>query len=157
MSQFLQEFNALEEAKNLIVIAATNRPDHLDPAILRSGRLDKKIYIGPPDDTAREALFHMYIEKVGRPHEPLDYRELAILTTGYVSADIEAICDEVARDASRGLLELIDEAENGILTETDLEGHRITMDMLRKTILETPSSLKMVDMRIYEDWEKKIG
>jgi len=103
VSQFLQEFNALEEAKNLIVIAATNRPDHLDSAILRSGRLDKKIYIGPPDETAREELFRMYIEKMGRPHEKLDYHELAILTTNYVSADIEAICDEVARDASRNL------------------------------------------------------
>jgi transitional endoplasmic reticulum ATPase len=45
VSQFLQEFNALEEAPNLIVIAATNRPDHLDSALLRSGRLDKKFYI----------------------------------------------------------------------------------------------------------------
>jgi transitional endoplasmic reticulum ATPase len=45
VSQFLQEFNSLEDFPNLIVIAATNRPDHLDPAILRSGRLDKKIYI----------------------------------------------------------------------------------------------------------------
>jgi transitional endoplasmic reticulum ATPase len=45
ISQFLQEFNALESAPNLIVIAATNRPDHLDPAILRSGRLDKKVYL----------------------------------------------------------------------------------------------------------------
>ena len=45
VSQFLQEFNALSEAPNLIVIAATNRPDHLDSAILRSGRLDKKFYI----------------------------------------------------------------------------------------------------------------
>ena len=63
VSQFLQEFNALEEVPNLIVIAATNRPDHLDPAILRSGRLDKKVYLGPPDDVARKALFQMYIEK----------------------------------------------------------------------------------------------
>ena len=45
VSQFLQEFNALEDAPNLIVIAATNRPDHLDSALLRSGRLDKKFYI----------------------------------------------------------------------------------------------------------------
>lgn len=121
VSQFLQEFNALESAPNLIVIAATNRPDHLDSAILRSGRLDKKIYLGPPDDTARKALFHMYIEKMGRPHETLDYDELTTLTKDYVSADIEAICDEVARDASRNLLELVDEAENGTLTETHLE------------------------------------
>jgi transitional endoplasmic reticulum ATPase len=80
VSQFLQEFNALETAPNLIVIAATNRPDHLDSAILRSGRLDKKIYLGPPDAVARKALFQMYIEKAGRPHEALDYDELARLT-----------------------------------------------------------------------------
>lgn len=157
VSQFLQEFNALEEAKNLIVIAATNRPDHLDSAILRSGRLDKKIYIGPPDETAREELFRMYIEKMERPHDKLDYHELAILTTNYVSADIEAICDEVARDASRNLLDLIDEAESGALTEKHLENHKITMEMLRETILEMPSSLKMVDMSIYENWLVKIS
>ena len=98
----------------------------------------------------------MYIEKSGRPHEKLDYHELAILTTGYVSADIEAICDEVARDASQNLLELIDEAESGKLTDKQLAGHQITMDMLRKTIMETPSSLKMVDMSIYENWLGKI-
>lgn len=134
VSQFLQEFNALESAPNLIVIAATNRPDHLDPAILRSGRLDKKIYLGPPDALARKALFEMYIAKTGRPHAPLDYDELARLTDAYVSADIEAICDEVARDASRDLLELIDEAEAGTLTESDLTGHEITMEDLRETI-----------------------
>lgn len=122
VSQFLQEFNSLSEtAPNLIVIAATNRPDHLDPALLRSGRLDKKIYLGPPDETARKELFKMYIEKSGRPHEKLDYDELAILTTGYVSADIEAICDEVARDASRNLLDLVSDAESGKLSEKDLE------------------------------------
>lgn len=156
VSQFLQEFNALELAPNLIVIAATNRPDHLDSAILRSGRLDKKIYLGPPDDIARKALFQMYIEKKWRPSEKLDYDELMILTKDYVSADIEAICDEVARDASRDLLDLVDEAENGSLTEKLLEWSKITMDSLRKTILETPSSIKMVDMRIYESWIEKI-
>ncbi len=157
ISQFLQEFNALETAPNLIVIAATNRPDHLDPAILRSGRLDKKIYLGPPDEIARKELFRMYIEKAGRPSESLDYDELAKISDGYVSADIEAICDEVARDASQNLLNLIDEAESGVLTEQHLEWHEISMDSLRKTISETPSSLKMVDMNIYESWLDKIA
>ncbi len=156
VSQFLQEFNGLESAPNLIVIAATNRPDHLDAAILRSGRLDKKIYLGPPDDIARKELFKMYIEKNWRPHEKLDYVELAKLTEWYVSADIEAMSDEVARDASKKLLELIDEAESGTLTEKHLSGHSITMDALRTTIKETPSSLKMVDMSIYTSWLEKI-
>jgi SpoVK/Ycf46/Vps4 family AAA+-type ATPase len=156
VSQFLQEFNALETAPNLIVIAATNRPDHLDSAILRSGRLDKKIYLGPPDTVARKALFRMYIERAGRPSIGLDYDELAQLSDGYVSADIEAICDEVARDASRELLELIDEAENGTLSEKDLTGHMITMQSMKNTFAETPSSLRMVDMSIYTSWLEKI-
>lgn len=156
VSQFLQEFNSLETAPNLIVIAATNRPDHLDSAILRSGRLDKKIYLGPPDEVARRELFRMYIEKAGRPHEPLDHDELAKLTDGYVSADIEAICDEVARDASRNLLELIDEAESWTLTEKHLEWHAISMDDVRATIIDMPSSLKMVDMSIYESWLEQV-
>ncbi len=156
VSQFLQEFNWLESAPNLIVIAATNRPDHLDSAILRSGRLDKKIYLGPPDDIARKALFQMYIEKKWRPHAKLDYDELTILTKDYVSADIEAICDEVARDASRNLLWLIDKAESGKLTEKLLSGHKISMESLRTTIQEMPSSLKMVDMSIYTSWLEKI-
>ncbi len=156
VSQFLQEFNALETAPNLIVIAATNRPDHLDSAILRSWRLDKKIYLGPPDAVARKALFQMYIEKAGRPHEALDYDELARLTKWYVSADIEAICDEVARDASRDLLELIDEAESGTLTESHLEWHMITMDDLKQAIIDMPSSLKVVDMSVYESWLENI-
>ena len=63
----------------------------------------------------------MYIEKAGRPSQKLDYDELSKLSEGYVSADIEAICDEVARDASRDILELIDEAEEGRLTEKDIE------------------------------------
>lgn len=64
------------------------------------------------------------------------------------------MCDEVARDASRDLLELVDEAESGDLTEQELDGHSITMDSLRTTIGETPSSLKMVDMSVYESWLK---
>jgi ATPase family associated with various cellular activities (AAA)/AAA+ lid domain len=156
VSQFLQEFNSLELSPNLIVIAATNRPDHLDPAILRSGRLDKKIYLGPPDIVARKALFQMYIERKWRPSKKLDYDELAKITDGYVSADIEAICDEVARDASRGLLDLIDEAESGTLTEKNLRWNEISMESIKSTLAETPSSLKMVDMSIYESWLEKI-
>jgi SpoVK/Ycf46/Vps4 family AAA+-type ATPase len=98
----------------------------------------------------------MYIEKAGRPHKKLDYVELAKLSDGYVSADIEAICDEVARDASRDLLELIDEAQGGTLTDKHLRGHEISMDDIRRTITETPSSLKMVDMSVYESWLEKI-
>lgn len=161
VSQFLQEFNGLSSAKNLVVIAATNRPDHLDSAILRSGRLDKKIYIGPPDETARKEMFRLYIEREGRPHGKLDYDELAKLTEGYVSSDIEAICDEVARDASRNILDLAAAFENGehdaAAIEKKLSGHSITMDTLKRAIADTPSSLKAVDMSVYGNWLEKTG
>lgn len=161
VSQFLQEFNALEEAPNLIVIAATNRPDHLDSAILRSGRFDKKIYIWPPDFEARKELFQIYIEKENRPHEELDYSELATLTDLYVAADIEAICDEVSRDASKSILDLassLDQQNYDIKEiEAKLNSNLINMDMLRLAIKETNSSLKYVDMSIYENWEKTLS
>ncbi len=163
VSQFLQEFNALaEEAPNLIIIAATNRPDHLDSAILRSWRLDKKIYIGPPDFEARKELFHIYIERSSRPSEKIDYEKLATLTEWYVSSDIETICDEVSRDASRWILDLANSLSNSESHNLEeirkkLEKQVITMELLEKAISETTSSLKMVDMSVYDNWEKKLG
>ncbi len=166
VSQFLQEFNALDEAPNLIVIAATNRPDHLDSAILRSGRLDKKIYLWPPDFEARKELFKIFIEKEKRPHKDLNYKHLAELTKWYVAADLEAIVDEVARDASQSILDLannIDTLDPTKLKEK-LQNSVITMQLLEKAISETTPSTKFVDMSIFDEWinedkkelEKKI-
>lgn len=156
VSQFLQEFNALWEAPNLIVIAATNRPDHLDSAILRSGRLDKKIYIWAPDYQARKELFEIYIEKEKRPHKKLDYDKLAELTDTYVAADIEAICDEVARDASQSILDLANSIDNidASKLKENLENSVITMKLLEKAISETTSSIEFVDMSVFDDWIK---
>ena len=157
VSQFLQEFNALDEAPNLIVIAATNRPDHLDSAILRSGRLDKKIYIWAPDFEARKELFQIFIEKEKKPHKNLNFEKLAKLTEWYVAADIEAICDEVARDASQSILDLannIDDIDPNKLKEK-LANSVINMTLLEKAISETTASTKFVDMSVFDDWIKE--
>lgn len=159
ISQFLQEFNALEEAPNLIVIAATNRPDHLDSAILRSWRFDKKVYIWAPDKIARKELFQINIEKVNRPHKELDYDKLAELTDWYVSADIEAICDEVSRDASKSILDLANMVDNENANfdniKEQLDDSIITMELLEQAIKETTSSIKYTDMSIYDNWLKE--
>jgi len=156
ISQFLQEFNSLDEAPNLIVIAATNRPDHLDSAILRSGRFDKKFYIWAPDFQARKELFEIHIEKKSRPHSKLDYDKLAKLTENYVAADIEAICDEVARDASQSILDLANSLDWENIDfekiEKSIDQHIITMELLEKAISETTPSTKFVDMSIYDEW-----
>lgn len=161
ISQFLQEFNNLAEAQNLIVVWATNRPDHLDSAILRTWRFDKKFYIWPPDFEARKELFEIYIKKENRPAENLDYEKLANLTEGYVPADIEWICDEVARDASENILDIANSMEDSKFDSKEilanLEKNKITIELLEKAIIEMPSSLKMVDMSIYENWKQKIA
>lgn len=158
VSQFLQEFNALDEAPNLIVIAATNRPDHLDSAILRSGRLDKKIYIWPPDFEARKELFQIYIEKTERPNKDIDFSKLAELTENFVAADIEHICDEAARQASKNILELVNKVDTNLdLKEVKktIKNSVITMEIMEKEISETTSSLQYVDMSVYNEWLEK--
>ncbi len=161
VSQFLQEFNALEDAPNLIVIAATNRPDHLDSAILRSGRLDKKYYIWPPDFDARAELFEIFIERQGRPHAKLNYKKLAEFTDWYVASDIEAIVEEASRDASWNILDIAKKIQDhdGDLSEITkgIEKHEITQALLELAITDTVSSLKMIDMSVFDKWEETLS
>ncbi|MCZ7382105.1 MAG: CDC48 family AAA ATPase [Candidatus Methanoperedens sp.] len=95
VSQILTELDGLEELKNVVVIAATNRPDMVDPALLRPGRFDRFIYIRPPDLAEREAILKIHLK--GKPLAgEVNIKELARRTEGYVGADIEAICREAA-------------------------------------------------------------
>ncbi len=100
VSQLLTAMDGLEELKEVIIIAATNRPDMVDPALLRPGRLDRLIYIQPPDEEEREKIFDVHLR--GKPiGEDVDVEELAKRTDGYVGADIEAIVKEAVMSALR--------------------------------------------------------
>jgi transitional endoplasmic reticulum ATPase len=100
VSQILTEIDGLEELKNVVVVAATNRPELVDPALLRPGRLERFIYIRPPDLKEREIIFNIHLK--GKPLAPgINSKELAKKTHGYVGADIEAICHEAAIIALR--------------------------------------------------------
>ncbi len=97
VNEFLAQMNNCGD-DGIFIIGATNRPNSIDPAILRAGRLDKVIYLPPPDLEARELMFKLYLEK--RPREVgLNYSELAIATENYVSSDIKFLCDEASRKA----------------------------------------------------------
>ncbi len=103
VSQILTELDGLEELKNVVVVAATNRPELVDPAMLRPGRLDRLIYIRPPDQREREVIFSIHMK--GKPLSPeVEVSKLAERTEGYVGADIEAICREAAMLALRDLI-----------------------------------------------------
>ena len=100
LNQLLTEMDGLEELHNVVVIAATNRPDMLDPALLRPGRLDRLLYIPPPDREAREEIFRIHTK--GKPlAEDVDFGKLAEAAENYTGADISAVCNEAAMLAIR--------------------------------------------------------
>jgi transitional endoplasmic reticulum ATPase len=92
-SQFLEEMDGVREAPGVVLICATNRPNSLDPAILRPGRFDKLIFVQPPKEEDRKKLFVEYMKDVPIS-EDVDYDKLAKDTDGYTGADIANICRE---------------------------------------------------------------
>ena len=99
VSQLLSELSGLEELKGVVIIAATNRPDIIDPALLRSGRFDRQILVPAPDETARLEIFKVHTKKM--PIKSVDLKDLAKKTEGYSGADIDAVCREAAMHALR--------------------------------------------------------
>jgi len=96
LSQILTEMDGIEELKDVIVLAATNRPDMLDPAILRPGRLEKHIYVPAPDKTAREAILELYSADIRDLFdESQNLANLAGRMQYYVGADIQAFVREL--------------------------------------------------------------
>lgn len=105
VNEFLAQMNNAGE-RGLFIIGATNLPTSIDPAILRSGRLEQKYYISPPDFEARKVMFEIYLKN--RPLDfGIEYDELAKITNGFVSADIKYIVDKTSRLVIREKLEII--------------------------------------------------
>ncbi|MFC7156752.1 CDC48 family AAA ATPase [Halomarina halobia] len=98
VSQLLTELDGLEELEDVVVIAATNRPDLLDDALLRPGRLDRHVEVGEPDEAARRAVFEIHTREQPLA-EDVDLDALAARTEGYVGADVAAVCREAATAA----------------------------------------------------------
>ena len=97
VNEFLAHLNSCAE-KNIFVIAATNQPERIDAAVRRTGRLDKLIYVGPPDEEARREMFALHLE--GRPlAKGLDLGALAKATNFYSASDLRFLVDEAARYA----------------------------------------------------------
>jgi transitional endoplasmic reticulum ATPase len=121
--------------RGIFVIGATNRPEKIDTAILRAGRLDKLIYLGPPDNSAREAMFKLYLKE--RPIDlGLDYEKLASLTENYVSSDLKFLIDEASKKAMK-------------------TRSRITMEIFAEVISQNSPSVTINEIRKYEALKQK--
>jgi transitional endoplasmic reticulum ATPase len=99
VSQLLTEMSGIEETKGVVVIAATNRPDLVDPALLRPGRIDRFILVPAPNEEERLHILKIHTKKM--PLKDVNLKELAKKTEGYSGADLEALCREAAMNALR--------------------------------------------------------
>uniref|UniRef100_A0A8D0CZY9 AFG3-like AAA ATPase 2 n=1 Tax=Sander lucioperca TaxID=283035 RepID=A0A8D0CZY9_SANLU len=112
LNQLLVEMDGFNTATNVVVLAGTNRPDILDPALMRPGRFDRQIYIGPPDIKGRASIFKVHLRPLKLETE-LDKdalaRKMAALTPGFSGADIANVCNEAALIAARHLSDAINQ------------------------------------------------
>jgi len=100
ISQLLTELDGIESLENVVVVGATNRPDLIDPAVLRPGRFDRLIFVPAPDQRIVKQIFKIHTAKM--PLSPdVDLDQVVRLTAGYSGADIEAVCREAAMNALR--------------------------------------------------------
>ncbi|MFT7806901.1 AFG3-like protein 1 isoform X1 [Arapaima gigas] len=106
LNQLLVEMDGFNTSTNVVVLAGTNRPDILDPALMRPGRFDRQIYIGPPDIKGRASIFKVHLRPL-KVDTSLNKdglaRKLAALTPGFTGADIANVCNEAALIAARHL------------------------------------------------------
>ena len=94
VNQLLASMDGVESLDGVIVIAATNRPEMIDPALLRSGRFERVLHIPPPDASAREKIFN--IHSSGMPLSKFSLKDIIGGLDGFTGADIEAVCREAA-------------------------------------------------------------
>ena len=108
LNQLLVEMDGFDERANIILIAATNRPDILDPALLRPGRFDRQIAVEAPDLKGREAILKVHAQ--GKPlTEQVDLRQIAKRTPGFTGADLANVLNEAALLTARSNMQFIDE------------------------------------------------
>lgn len=136
VNEFLSQLDNIGDS-GVFVIGSTNKPESIDLAILRAGRLEKSFCISQPDFEARKAMFKLYLKK--RPTElGLDYKKLAEITENYVSSDIKLIVDNASRKA-------ITDKKKG-LSETS----KISMNTLLGIIKSQKPSVSLSELKKYE-------
>ena len=135
VNEFLSQMNNCSK-RGIFIVATSNRPDKIDPAVLRTGRIDKMVYVPLPDFEARKEMFAIHLK--GRPQEDsIDLDELARKTEGYIASDIAYIVNDSAMVAA--------------FTRTKITGNH-----LYTSIQNTHPSVRTDVMKTYEDIRKKM-
>ncbi len=131
LNQLLVEMDGFNSSENIILLAATNRPDVLDAALLRPGRFDRQVVVDKPDVVGREKILKIHLRKIPLAPE-VDLKTIAKGTPGFAGADLANLCNEAALLAAR--------ANRTYVTNADLEESRdkVLMGPERKSVLISP-------------------
>jgi len=139
VNQLLTEMDGLERLEGVVVIGATNRPDILDPALLRPGRFDRLIYVPPPDERARLEILKVHTRRMPLA-EDVDLAEIAKRTEGYTGADLEVLVREA------GLLAL----------REDISIQRVYARHFEEALKKIKPSLTPDIVKFYETWNERF-
>merc|ERR1712123_214227 len=141
VSQLLTLMDGLKQRSHVIVMAATNRPNSIDPALRRFGRFDREVDIGIPDAVGRMEILRIHTKNM-KLHEDLDLEAVAAETHGHVGADLAALCSEAALQQIREKMDLIDLEDETIDAEV-LDSLAVTMEDFRYAMgKSTPSAIR---------------
>ena len=157
VSQLLTLMDGMKSRGKVVVIAATNRPDSIDPALRRPGRFDREVEIGIPDDEGRFDILSIHTR--GMPiNEKVNLKQISKTTHGFVGADLEVLSKEAAMRSLRRILPEIDLDEDKISSEI-LQKIEITSDDFREALKEVrPSALREVQVQIPDvSWDDVGG
>jgi transitional endoplasmic reticulum ATPase len=157
VSQLLTLMDGMKSRGKVVVIAATNRPDSIDPALRRPGRFDREVEIGIPDDEGRFDILSIHTR--GMPiDEKVNLKQISKTTHGFVGADLEVLSKEAAMRSLRRILPEIDLDEDKISSEI-LQKIEITSDDFREALKEVrPSALREVQVQIPDvNWDDVGG
>ncbi|MFC6798694.1 CDC48 family AAA ATPase [Haladaptatus sp. DYSN1] len=151
VSQLLTELDGLEELEDVVVIATTNRPDLIDSALLRPGRLDRHIHVPVPDEDARRAILDVHT--TDKPiADDVDLDWLAKETEGYVGADLEALVREASLAASREFIKSVSREE----VAKSVGNVRVNREHFEKALKEIQPSVTDETVRRYEEIEQRF-
>ncbi len=144
LNQLLTEMDGLEELHNVLIIAATNRPDILDPALLRPGRFDKILLVQAPDEEARLEIFKVHTRNMPLADD-VNLKELAKETDNFSGADIEALCREAALYAIR----------EAVHKNEDFDKKKVERRHFKKAIKHVRPSINREMIKSYEQFLRK--
>ncbi|MBP1922269.1 transitional endoplasmic reticulum ATPase [Halorubrum alkaliphilum] len=151
VSQLLTELDGLESLEDVVVIATTNRPDLIDSALLRPGRLDRHVHVPVPDEDARRKILEVHTRN--KPlADDVDLDAIARQAEGYVGADIEAVAREASMNASREFIASVSPEEVG----ESVGNVRVTMKHFEDALREVNPSVTPETRERYEEIERRF-